>query len=253
MQLISKIFFIAYRDTKCQGELHKHLKESCDALQRDRFEACCHILNVFLIKKFKGKLFCTIADIILKASTAPEAYSLSSNVESYLCELAESLSKQSRFIFLANKANPEKSLIIFDADTLMNNISRQLLTSQKLPSMELNRVTNVSEIPWSQIQHHLPDLDLDPLTVKSFLKSVGYRPTNHGTLQLTQSDDTAGSTTDIGCSTLAMKWPSVDSGISSASCLTTSIKWCINRARFLPALKKSCGLQYTLWIKSKHK
>ncbi len=114
-------------------------------------------------------------------------------------------------------------MIIFDADTLIKNLSRQLLTSQQLSNMELSHMTSVSEIPWSHIQQHLPDLDLDPSSVATFLKSLGYRPTRHGTLRLAYNDDTTSLSSDIGCSTLAItKWSSIDSGISSVSCLTTS-------------------------------
>ena len=180
-------------------------------------------MNIFLIKEFEGKVSCTVADIIKKAYAAFPAYALGSNVVSYLCELAESLGEQNKIIFLPNSSIPEKSLIIFNADALINAFSHQLLTSQQLSSIELSHMTNVNEIPWSQIQQHLPDLDLDPSSVASYLKSLGYRPTSHGTLQLSYSDDATSLSSDIGCSTLAIsRWPSTVSGISSASCLTTS-------------------------------
>ena len=84
-------------------------------------------------------------------------------------------------------------------------------------------MTDISEIPWSQIQHHLPDLDLDPSSVASYLESLGYRLSSHGTLWLSYSDDATSLSSDIVCSTLAIsRWPSTDSGISSSSCLTTS-------------------------------
>ena len=217
------LYFFNNRDTKCQEEFHKQLKGSCDALQRDHFDACCHILNIFLIKEFEGRVSCTVADIIKKACAAFNAYALGSDIVSHLCELAESLSEQNKIMFLPNSANPEKSLIIFDADALISNVGRQLLTSQQFSNMELSHMTDVSEIPWSSIQHHLPDLDLDPSSVASYLKSLGYRSTSHGTLQLSYSDDATSLNSDIGCSTLAIsRWPSTDSGMSSASCLTTS-------------------------------
>ena len=126
-------------------------------------------------------------------------------------------------MFLPNSANPEKGLIIFDADALINTFTRQLLTLHQLSGTELSHMTNMDEIPWSQIQQYLPNLDLDPSSVSAYLKSLGYQPTSHGTLRLSHSDDaslaTAGTYAPSG---LRAKWPSTDSGISSASCLTTS-------------------------------
>ena len=128
------------RDTKCQGELHKQLKKCCDALQRDQFNTCVSILNIFLIKEFNDKVSYTIADVIKKASATFKAYPLDSNVAPHLCELAESLTEQNKITFLPNFGNPEKSLIIFDTDALINTFSRQLLTPQHLSSIELSHV-----------------------------------------------------------------------------------------------------------------
>lgn len=157
------------------------------------------------------------------------------NIAPHLCELAESLAKQNKITFLPNSANPEKSLIIFDIDALISTFSRQLLTSQQLSSIELSHMTNVSEIPWSRIQPHLPDLGLDPSSVVAFLKSLGYQTTSHGTLRLSYSNDAISLSSDsTGFSTLTTKWPSTDSGISSASCLTTSSGASIEQKMLLP-------------------
>ena len=199
------------------------MKRSCDALQRDHFNACGNILNIFLIKEFQGKASCTVADIIEKASSTFKDYALGSNVVSHLCQLAESLSEQNKIVFLPNSAIPEKGLIIFDTDALINTFARQLLTSHQVSGIELSHMTDMSEIPWSQIQHYLPNLDLDPFSVAAYLKSLGYQPSSHGTLRISLSDNaslaTAGTYASSG---LRAKWPSTDSGISSASCLTTS-------------------------------
>lgn len=216
--------FINNRDTKCQGELHKQLKRSCDTMQRDHFNACGDILNIFLIKEFKDNVSCTIADVVKKACATFKSYTSGSNAESYLSELAKSLGEQNKITFLPNSAKPEESLIIFDADALINTFSRRLLTSQQLSSSELSHMTDGSEIPWSQIQQHLPDLNLDPSTIASYLTSLGYRPTRHGTLRLSYSNDAVHLST--GCSTLITKLPSesVDSGLilSSPPWITTS-------------------------------
>lgn len=202
------------------------MKRSCDALQRDHFNACGDILNIFLIKEFQGKASCTVADIIEKASSTFKAYDLGSNVVSHLYQLAGSLSEQNKIMFLPNSANPEKGLIIFDTDALINTFTRQLLTSHQLSDIELSHMTDMSEIPWSQIQHYLPNLDLDPSSVAAYLKSLGYQLSSHGTLRISLSDNaslaTAGTYASSG---LRAKWPSTDSGISSissVSCLTSS-------------------------------
>ena len=127
-----------FRDIKCQGELHRMLQNSCDALRRDHFDTCCHILNVFLLNEFKDRATCSVNDIIQK-SCATEVHS-DSNKASYLCELAESLSEQNKIIFLPNNVNPEKGVIVFDVEAVMNKIC------SRLPSSKLGQIHNVNEL-----------------------------------------------------------------------------------------------------------
>ena len=221
--------YISYSDPKVYRDLHKCLKESCDALRKDRIDTCCHILNVFLLKEFEGKISCTIDDVIQKIN-ASDTYpnSIQANC---LCEIAKLLSVQNKIFFLLNKHSPEKSWIILDIDALINKVSGQIFATQGSSDLKHYHIQYISKLQSSQLERYLPGVKLDPSMIATFLKSVGIGQVDEDLkVQFSQvENDTTNldSHSGLDCNSLVvtsdslLRWQSFDSGISSISGQTT--------------------------------
>ena len=142
-----------FREPKKHRELRRNIKNSCSALRfNHEIDACCHVLNTFMLEKFEGGLACTIHDVIREVKMS-DTYPLPLQA-SRLCDLAQVLSQRSPIFFWQDKKFPENGLLVLNLHKLLGKVVGTIFAPQGFATSSQDGIVLLS-----QIRLQFPDLD----------------------------------------------------------------------------------------------
>ncbi len=118
-------------------------------------DPACHVLSVILHQYFEKALACTVHDVIKIARSSNHPLPL--QPES-LCNISETLSARSKFLFLRNHFDPNMSWIVLDIDALLHTITGKIFAPKNFPEYVF-KATQTGVLPWSELTKHFPDID----------------------------------------------------------------------------------------------
>lgn len=134
------------------------LKECCNylhSLPKEIIDPACHVLSALLAESFHNRFACSIQHIIEAASTSNYPLPLQAD---RVCELAESLSACTKFLFLRNSEQPKRSWIVLDIYALLHNINGKIFAPTSFPE-NVFKPMNTGILTWSELSQEFPDLD----------------------------------------------------------------------------------------------
>lgn len=134
------------------------LKQSCKhlhSLPKEIVDPACHVLSAVLAENFQNQFACNIQHIIEVANASKHPLPLQAD---RVCELAESLSACTKFLFLRNSEQPKRSWIVLDIYALLHNINGKIFAPSGFPE-NVFKPMNTGILAWSDLSHEFPDLD----------------------------------------------------------------------------------------------
>ena len=166
----SSLEFVGFVPLDCRvqatgpmDKLSDLLAKTCQGLQASSDTGFgCHVLYTFLIDRYKGRVACSVAEIMESVKTE-DALALYSDAPS-LVHLLKSLSDFGEIILLANQENPNQGWVILDSKVLLSVVNATVFAPEYLRQYKKGFAMSTGVVSLSKIRETFSTYDSEMVT-----------------------------------------------------------------------------------------
>ena len=166
----SSLDFVGFVPLDCRvqtsgpmDELSDLLAKTCQGLQETSDASFgCHILYTFLLDQFKGRVACSMAEI-MESVQREDALALYNDAPS-LVHLLKTLSDFGEVILLTNQEKPNQGWVILESKVLLSEINGTVFAPEYFKRYKKGFVMSTGVVPHSKIKETFPTYDSEMIT-----------------------------------------------------------------------------------------